>query len=309
MTHLARIDLTSVPITEKSASRIIYYIPRVSRFHNVVIFVKGVDADCFKTVASYMKEKGVVLEKKRMLEADEEDREELSSSSSSSSNLVGIRKKRLRTPSPCRADIDSLREKIVDIKQRFGHIHHDPKTIVPRAIKSRAARGRYVDIQELVQSDLQHDELTHMNFADAAVNTLAPQFLENIAISSKGSYLFITEIEVYLRASPTIDDCANNTVTVGCPTVPLFVIEQKREFRNQWLEAKTYCGKFEFLVTSCVHGKVDNDNVRAVLGATLSKPDLPGARNWFFSILHDQGFASASAINIHGDHFAAAGSQ
>ncbi|KAL9536650.1 hypothetical protein MBANPS3_012481, partial [Mucor bainieri] len=118
MTHLARIDLTSVPIIEKSAGRIIYCIPRVSRFYRITVFVKGSDAHCFKAAEQYMKERGVVLEKKRMLEDDEEDGEEghssnsNNSSSSSSSNLVGIRKRRRRTPSPCRADIDSLREKI-----------------------------------------------------------------------------------------------------------------------------------------------------------------------------------------------------
>ncbi|KAL9536883.1 hypothetical protein MBANPS3_012285 [Mucor bainieri] len=48
VTHLARIDLTSVPIVEKSADRIIYCIPRVSRFYKITVFVKGADAHCFK---------------------------------------------------------------------------------------------------------------------------------------------------------------------------------------------------------------------------------------------------------------------
>ncbi|KAL9536884.1 hypothetical protein MBANPS3_012286 [Mucor bainieri] len=228
-----------------------------------------------------MKERGVVLEKKRMLEEDEEYGEE----GFSSSNLVGIRKKRLRTPSLSEPTLTACEKRLCTQSSDLG-------------------------ISTMTQ--------------DAAVNALAPRFLENIAISSKGSYLFITEIEVYLRASPTIDDCANNTVTVGYPTVPLF----------------TYYGKFEFLVTGCAHGKVDNDDVRAVLGASLGKPGLndeywrlyvpptisqhvqdvrllrnftKAANGYKWRIkakrfYHRRRFTSTSAINIHGDHFAAAGS-
>jgi len=74
-----------------------------------------------------------------------------------------------------------------------------------------------------------------------------------------------------MRVSPSIDNCANSTITLGYPDKPLFIIEQKREFKNQWYEAKVYYGKFEYLVTGCLHGKANSNEVHAVLGTSLGK--------------------------------------
>ncbi|GAN08494.1 hypothetical protein MAM1_0207d08006 [Mucor ambiguus] len=335
ISHLTCIDLTMIAITDKSATRIILCIPRLYRTYSVVIFVKGKEVDCFKNAALYMKERGVIIQSKRLLVDEEGD----SSKAEVRSDLEESRKRRMRTPSPLRDDVFDLKEKIVEMKQTFGAINDNPQTIVPPAIKPLVNQEQYVDIQSLVKSDLQHEDPVNTKIAKATVKALAPKFLEGIAISSKGSFIFITEVEAYLRASQSIDDCANSTITLGFPVKPLFVIEQKREFRNQWLEAKIYYGKFEFLVTGCVYGNVNSTEVQAVLGASLGKaqvnedywrvyvPSSDAASvqdvrllrdftksasgwKWRFKSKHfyDKGFSTASATNIQSKGIVAAGS-
>lgn len=175
-------------------------------------------------------------------------------------------------PSSTNDDVfDLLREEIAEIKQTFGAIRDNLRAIIPVAIGSLAAQEQYVDLQSLVGSDFQHEDPADSKIADTVVKSLAPRFLEGIAISSRGTYMFIAEVQVYLRASPAVDDCANSTITVAFPSNPLFVIEQKREFTNQWYEAKIYYERFEFLVTGCVFGKSSSKEMQAVLEASFGK--------------------------------------
>lgn len=79
----------------------------------------------------------------------------------------------------------------------------------------------------------------------------------------------MTQAEAYMRGAKSIDDCANTTITVNHPAKAMFTIEQKREFQNQWYEAKVYFKNFELLITGCLCGNDGNDNVDAFLGASL----------------------------------------
>lgn len=244
-------------------------------------------------------------------------------------------RRKLRTPSSVRDDVAVLRSKIVDLKQTFGAINDNPRTIVPDAIEALVTQNQYIDMQSLAKQE----EATNLNTANAIVQALAPRFLEGIARSSEGSYIFITKVEVYMRASPSIDDCANSTITLGYSEQLLFVSEQKREFKNQWYEVKIYHGKFEYLVIGCLHVKVNSTEVQAVLEASLGKasindsywrmyvpstnvPNVQDVRllrnftnmasgyKWYYKSkrLYDHDFTSASAINIQSGDIAAAGS-
>lgn len=59
-------------------------------------------------------------------------------------------------------------------------------------------------MQSLAQGDLEHEVPADVNLADAAAKAMAPRFLEGVAISSKGSYIFITQAEAYHLLSTTV---------------------------------------------------------------------------------------------------------
>ena len=54
--HLARIDLSSISVTERSATRIVLSIPRVYRPHTIIIFAKGSESSPHKS-AQYIHSK------------------------------------------------------------------------------------------------------------------------------------------------------------------------------------------------------------------------------------------------------------
>ncbi|KAK4511782.1 uncharacterized protein ATC70_003781 [Mucor velutinosus] len=226
------------------------------------------------------------------------------------------------------------------MKQTFGGIHDDPRAVIPDAVKSLMTSNQYVDMQILSQNAPRREELSNVETANNVIQSLAPRFLESIAISTEGLYILITQVEVYLRGIASVDDCAYSTITLGYRANPLFIIEQKREFRNQWTEAKIYFGQLKFLVTGCVHGSFNSSDTQAVLGASLGR-NIPTNSYWRVYLasdteahirdvrllrdftkkasgykwhykskrFHDEGFSSASALNLPlDDIIAAAGS-
>ncbi|KAL7319171.1 hypothetical protein PS15m_002341 [Mucor circinelloides] len=77
-----------------------------------------------------------------------------------------------------------------------------------------------------------------------------------------------------MRDAKNIDDCANTTIAIQHPFKAKFAVEQKREYQNQWLEAKLYFKNFEFLVTGCIRGDFETEKVKAFLGASLGKDNM-----------------------------------
>lgn len=63
MAQLSCINLTLLSLTEKTAVRLTCCIPRKYKLHNVVVYVKGSEAEFFKKAEPYMKEKGVVMQR------------------------------------------------------------------------------------------------------------------------------------------------------------------------------------------------------------------------------------------------------
>lgn len=128
----------------------------------------------------------------------------------------GIRRRRLRTPSPVQDDVRDLKSKLLHMKQTFGGIHDHPETIIPDALQSLTVSSQYVDMQ-LLSRNASHcqDILSNVQKANSAIHHLAPRFLEGIAISSEGLFIFITQVEVDLRDVSSVDDCANSTITLG----------------------------------------------------------------------------------------------
>lgn len=81
--------------------------------------------------------------------------------------------------------------------------------------------------------------------------------------------MYVTEVEAYMRGASDIDDCANNTITIANPERAMFIVEQKREYQNQWIEAKVYYKNLEFLVTGRLCGSYASKEFDAFLGASL----------------------------------------
>ncbi|KAL9543619.1 hypothetical protein MBANPS3_008035 [Mucor bainieri] len=170
------------------------------------------------------------------------------------------------------------RLKIDNMKETSGRIAANPTLIVPAALRATCRDRQYDDINDVWGSP---EELKSKQEADAFVDSFCHQFVESIAVSSKGYWLYVTQAEAYMRDAKTIDDCANTTVAVGHPARPAFVLEQKREFQNQWHEAKLYFKNFELLVTGCLCGTYEDGNsgsssnssskIYAFLGASLGK--------------------------------------
>ncbi|KAG1165520.1 hypothetical protein G6F49_012116 [Rhizopus delemar] len=184
---------------------------------------------------------------------------------------MGSSRRRIRTPSPVREDVGLLRNQIASLKKVFGDITRNPAAVIPNASKPMHTDKQYVDGQIITQEAAKCGDPDTKEQASNFVEKVAGRLVESIAVSSNGSYMLIKQAEAYLRDSPTIDDCANSTITIGYPENLVFVVEQKREYRNQWFEAKIYYKKFEFLVTGCLHGRYDNNTIQAFLGASLGK--------------------------------------
>jgi|GEM_PF-4710005 len=175
-------------------------------------------------------------------------------------------RRRMRTPSPVREDVAELRGKIQDIKSTFGAIGTHSKSIIPTALKNILQKHEFADAEEILNIAETPKSKAE---ADAFVALVGGRFVESIAMSSNGSWAFITQVEAYLRGRKEIDDCANNTITSEHPSKPKFVVEHKREYENQWLEAKIYFKNFEFLVTACLCGNYNDHDFDAFLGASL----------------------------------------
>ncbi|EIE77433.1 hypothetical protein G6F46_012636 [Rhizopus delemar] len=184
---------------------------------------------------------------------------------------IGSSRRRIRTPSPVREDVGLLRNQIASLKETFGDIARNPAAVIPDALKLMYAHKQYVDGQIITQEAGECGEPNTKEQASNFVEKVASRLIESIAVSNTGSYMLITQAEAYLRDSPSIDDCANSTITIGYPENLVFVVEQKREYSNQWFEAKIYYKKFEFLVTGCLNGRYDNNAIQAFLGASLGK--------------------------------------
>lgn len=58
--------------------------------------------------------------------------------------------------------------------------------------------------------------------------------------------MYITQVEIYMRDVKDIDDSANTAITTRHPAKARLIVEQRREYQNQWLEAKLYFKNFEF---------------------------------------------------------------
>ncbi|OAD07233.1 hypothetical protein MUCCIDRAFT_107835 [Mucor lusitanicus CBS 277.49] len=174
--------------------------------------------------------------------------------------------RRIRTTSPVRDDLEKLMEKAEDMKEMFGGIAADPSSVVPTALKAICQGCEFVEINWACKNI---EEAAAREEADEFVAVVGGRLVESLAVSHKGSWIFITEVEAYMRGAKDVDDCANTTITVNYPETPRFVVEQKREYQNQWYEAKVYFKHFEFLVTGCLCGTYDDDDLQAFLGASL----------------------------------------
>lgn len=223
-----------------------------------------------------------------------------------------------------------LRNQIASLKETFGDIARNPAAVIPDALKIMCTDKQYVDGQVITQEAAERDEPNTKEQASNFVEKVAGRLIESIAVSNNGSYMLITQAEAYLRDSPSIDDYANSTITIGYPENLVFVVEQKREYRNQWFEAKIYYKKFEFLVTGCLYGHYDNSTIQPFLGASLGKKfELNGYWRVYVSVevvtvikharllrnfaknasglkwllkserFHNNGFSTACPLNLH----------
>lgn len=125
-----------------------------------------------------------------------------------------------------------LRNQNASLKETFGDIARNPAAVIPDALKPICTDKQYVDGQVIAQEAVECDEPNTKEQASNFVEKVAGRLIESIAVSNNGSYMLITQAEAYLRDSPSIDDCANSTITIGYPENLVFVVEQKREYRN-----------------------------------------------------------------------------
>ncbi|KAI8991590.1 hypothetical protein BDF20DRAFT_797743, partial [Mycotypha africana] len=82
-------------------------------------------------------------------------------------------------------------------------------------------------------------------------------------------WIYITQIEAYVRNCPHIDDCAHTTLTDKYPQDPLFKGERKTEHGREWCEIKVFWKKFEFLITGGLYGSYLDNNIHGFLGSSF----------------------------------------
>lgn len=174
----------------------------------------------------------------------------------------------MRLPSPVRRDVEELMKNVEAIENAFGF--SNGQVVFPDALKYITHSRSYED-SGVLSEQVEGLVVESKRNADKFVDKVCGRLVEAIVKSSDGSWLLVTQVEAYLRGNQEIDDCANNTITINYPNEPVFLLEQKREFKNQWYEAKVYFREFEFLITGCLQGRYDNDQVGAFLGASLGK--------------------------------------
>ncbi|CAO3630740.1 unnamed protein product [Mucor fragilis] len=136
----------------------------------------------------------------------------------------------MKTPSPIRDDVEELEEKVASMKETFGSIAADPASVVPEALSTICRGHELADVDKAIASALEPQTKEE---SDAFVAVVGSRLVEAIVVSSKGSWVFITQVEAYFRGNKNVDDCANTTITVEHPECPKFVVEQKREYQIQ----------------------------------------------------------------------------
>ncbi|EPB90535.1 hypothetical protein HMPREF1544_02594 [Mucor circinelloides 1006PhL] len=139
----------------------------------------------------------------------------------------------MRTPFPVRDDLEEMKDKIATIKEAFSDFAANPASVVPSALKTVCQGQSFSDIGSILA---EVEEPRTKQEADIFVDGICGRLITSIVIFSKGTWMYITQAEAYMRDAKNIDDCANTTITIQYPSKAKFSMEQKQEYQNPWLD-------------------------------------------------------------------------
>ncbi|KAL7320121.1 hypothetical protein PS15m_000040 [Mucor circinelloides] len=300
-------------VTSKVCRRLLLCLPSTRRSKNLCVLVSKRHRAMFEEASSNQGMRRISLRSVLKRTKKEEDEDERST-------------RRMRTPSPIRDDLEEMKDKIATIKETFSDFAANPAYVVPSVLKSVCQGQLYSDIDSILT---EVEEPQTKQEADRFVGDICSRLVESIVVSSKGTWIYVTQAEAYMRDAKNIDDCANTTITIQRPSKAKFAVEQKREYQNQWLEAKLYFKNFEFLITGCLCGDFETKEVSAFLGASLGKDNMDDYWRVYVSLVpapvvrecrllrnftkrasgfqwllkskrfHENGFSTSSALSLH----------
>ncbi|KAI7900363.1 uncharacterized protein BX663DRAFT_554248 [Cokeromyces recurvatus] len=94
------------------------------------------------------------------------------------------------------------------------------------------------------------------------------KFIESI-VCFRDNWLFITQVDAFVRNDLDIDPCAMDTKLINYPETPVARIIQKSYKRRTWHEVMFLYGRFEFLVTGGIYGNIHDSGLKSFLGASF----------------------------------------
>ncbi|GAN05399.1 hypothetical protein MAM1_0090d04870 [Mucor ambiguus] len=113
-----------------------------------------------------------------------------------------------------------LEEKIGSMKQTFGSIVADPTSVVLTALATYCQDYEFADVHIAWNGA---EEARTKEEADMFVNIYCSQLVSSIIVSSKGSWIYVTQAEAYMRNARNVDECANTTITIINPAKARFI--------------------------------------------------------------------------------------
>lgn len=132
-------------------------------------------------------------------------------------------------------------------------------------------------------------EPTNYDDIQSYVNTISKKFVHSIVYTAD-IWVFITQIDVFIRKNKKIDNCAIETQ--GTPyhlQVPQVKIGKKSNYGRYSYEMSLFFGRLEFLVVGCLFGEITNDHVHSSLGSSMKeimeKLDSPVEEDMDWNIL------------------------
>ncbi|CAO3614903.1 unnamed protein product [Cunninghamella blakesleeana] len=140
------------------------------------------------------------------------------------------------------------------------------KSIIPTQLK-QITNQRY---KELILNEPPFiTNNTKKNDIDELMNDIAPQLIESI-IKNDSCWYYITQVELYVKDSKHVDDCALEQQYPITTAKSKAIIQNKSYKGTVWNELSIYWGKFEFLVTGGLAGTINEiEGISAFLGPAL----------------------------------------
>jgi hypothetical protein len=101
-----------------------------------------------------------------------------------------------------------------------------------------------------------------------AITSTCSKFIESI-IYFEDDWVFVTQLDAFVRNDPDIDPCALDTKLVGYPETPVAKVLSKSYKRSTWNEVVILYGRFEFLVTGGIYSNTKDHHLRSFLGSSF----------------------------------------